>query len=92
MLGSEYGWSIRKKAKKTTKIFGEDDFKFFVFICVFIFCLAGLMLLITGVFLNSDLQYFTIFAGENYTATFIIAVGAFILVLVSMGSSMTSTP
>ena len=87
MLGSEYGWSTRKKAKKTTKIFGEDDFKFFVFICIFIFSLAGLMLLITGVFLKSDLQNFTIFAGENYTAmsTFIIAVGAFILVVSCFG-------
>ena len=87
MLGSEYGWSTRKKAKKTTKIFGEDDFKFLVFICIFIFSLAGLMLLITSVFLKSDLQNFTIFAGENYTAisTFIIAVGAFILVVSCFG-------
>jgi hypothetical protein len=88
MLGSEYGWkNTKKKSKQSIKIFGEDDFKFFIFICIFIFCLAGLVLLITGIFIQLDLEGFIYFAGEDYMAvtTFITVVGAFILAVSCLG-------
>ena len=73
--------------KKNIKIFGEDDFKFFIFICICIFCLAGLVLLITGIFIQLDLDGFTYFAGEDYMAvtTFITVVGASILGVSCLG-------
>ena len=49
MFSGEYGWMPKKKIKPKVKLFGGDDFKFFIFISIFIFCLAGLVLLITGV-------------------------------------------
>lgn len=49
MFSAEYGWMPKKKIKPKVKLFGGDDFKFFIFISIFIFCLAGLVLLITGV-------------------------------------------
>ena len=87
MLSSDYRWTTKKKSKPIIKIFREDDFKFFIFICIFIFCLAGLVLLITGVFVSSDLHDYTIFAGEDYRAisVFITVVGAFILSISVIG-------
>ena len=86
MLSSDYSWTTTKKTKQT-RIFGEDDFKFFIFICIFIFCLAGLVLLVTGIFIKSDLEDFEIFAGGDYRAisTFITIVGAFILGVSCLG-------
>ena len=83
-LGSEYGW---KNTTKKYQDIWEDDFKFFIFICIFSFCLAGLVLLITGIFILLDLDGFTYFAGEDYMAvtTFITVVGASILVVSCLG-------
>ena len=86
MLSSDYSWTTKKKSKQT-RIFGEDDLKFFIFICIFIFCLAGLVLIITGIFIESDLKDFTVFAGADYTAitTFITVVGSVILAVSCVG-------
>ena len=53
MFSSDYGWTPKKKIKPKVKLFGDDDFKFFIFISIFIFCLAGLVLLITGIYLDT---------------------------------------
>ena len=45
---NDYGWIPKKKSKPRKKLFGEDDFKFFIFMSIFIFCLAGLVLVIAG--------------------------------------------
>ena len=47
-VSSDYGWIPKKKSKARKKLFGEDDFKFFIFMSIFIFCLAGLVLIIVG--------------------------------------------
>ena len=44
MFSGDYGWIPKKKIKPKVKLFGDDDFKFFIFIC-----LAGLVLVITGI-------------------------------------------
>ena len=49
-ISSDYGWIPKKKSKARKKLFGEDDFKFFIFMSIFIFCLAGLVLIIVGLF------------------------------------------
>merc|ERR1719452_230776 len=87
MLSSGYDWTNKKKYKETAKMFGDDDFKFFIFISIFIFCLAGLVLLITGVYTSSNLNDYLVFAGEDYhaIALFITVVGAFILVVSVFG-------
>ena len=48
MSNLDYGWIPKKKTKPRKKLFGEDDFKFFIFMSIFIFCLAGLVLTIAG--------------------------------------------
>ena len=48
MFSGDYGWMPKKDIKPRVKLFADDDFKFFVFMSIFIFCLAGLVLLITG--------------------------------------------
>ena len=48
MFSGDYGWMPQKDIKPRVKLFADDDFKFFVFMSIFIFCLAGLVLLITG--------------------------------------------
>ena len=55
-ISSDYGWIPKKKSKARKKLFGEDDFKFFIFMSIFIFCLAGLVLIIVGLV---QLFYFT---------------------------------
>ena len=46
---ADYGWARKNSRRKKSKLFGDDDFNFFVFISIFIFCLAGLSLLLTGI-------------------------------------------
>ena len=86
-MNSDYGWTIKRKSKPAIKIFGEDDFKFFIFISIFIFCLAGLVFLITGLYVASNLSSYHIFAGEDYRAIaiFITVMGAFILAVSFLG-------
>ena len=55
MFSGDYGWMPKKNIKPKVKLFGGDDFKFFIFISIFIFCLAGLVLMITGVITWSNI-------------------------------------
>ena len=57
-ISSDYGWIPKKKSKARKKLFGEDDFKFFIFMSIFIFCLAGLVLIIVGLNSQHALKYF----------------------------------
>ena len=57
---NDYGWIPKKKSKPRKKLFGEDDFKFFIFMSIFIFCLAGLVLTIAGAM--NDNSWFFIFS------------------------------
>ena len=90
MFSAEYGWMPKKKIKPKVKLFGGDDFKFFIFISIFIFCLAGLVLLITGDNVDFYLKYLTIekgisllpkpssylfFAGEDFEAISSFIIG-----------------
>merc|ERR1712126_476467 len=77
MFSGDYGWIPKKKIKPKVKLFADDDFKFFVFISIFIFCLAGLVLLITGFYLRPTRTRYQFFAGPDFEAIaiFIIVIG-----------------
>ena len=90
MFSAEYGWMPKKKIKPKVKLFGGDDFKFFIFISIFIFCLAGLVLLITGDNVDFYLKYlmsekgisllpkpssYLFFAGEDFEAISSFIIG-----------------
>ena len=87
MLSSEYSWNATKKIKDRIKIFGEDDFKFFIFISIFIFCLAGVVLITTGIFIKNEVEEIYLFIGLNHRAISIslVVIGSFILVVSSIG-------
>ena len=100
MSNLDYGWIPKKKTKPRKKLFGEDDFKFFIFMSIFIFCLAGLVLIIVGLvqlfyFTNYDLavsglhlrpgpRRYQHFAGPDYES-----ISIFITVLGDIGVSIT---
>ena len=76
-------WRERKqKGKVTFNIFENDDFKFFTFVCLFIFSLSGLVFIVTGSFIRKSLEGFTIFAGDDYVhlSFFITIVGSLIFI------------
>jgi len=87
MFSGEYGWMPKKKIKPKVKLFGGDDFKFFIFISIFIFCLAGLVLLITGIYLLPKPTSYLFFAGEDFEAisSFIIGLGSCVLLGSALG-------
>merc|ERR1711874_251938 len=80
-ISSDYGWIPKKKSKARKKLFGEDDFKFFIFMSIFIFCLAGLVLIIVGLHLRPGPSRYQHFAGPDYESIsiFITVLGFCIL-------------